>query len=151
MTNKQQEVVTQLARHFKVKRDIVRAVVEEILKAKGGASPILEIDLREITEHTVATLSVATTAHTSKASQMLFYKSFARTELFSEAFNYLKNDGVDVVVFSSGSAVMCIRLAASYDGIGGIFVKERTDAREGYCIEPFINYLAEEYPIHLDL
>jgi len=149
MTTEQNGVAAALARHYKVKKQIV----QDELKAgtEDEKSPITTLNLNKFNEHHYRTLVIGSTRSTVSIGKTILFKTFSKTDFYSEAVNLLKNYSADVVVFYSGGQLMCVSLGDFYEGLGGVFVRADMDQKTGYVIEPFMNYLEYFHPVYVDL
>jgi len=142
MTVDQVDICAAISRHFKLRKAVLRAEVEEYIKHNGGYnSPVIEVNLPDF----IATIGLS--KNTVGVKSMFFFKQFEKTELYADAVNLIENDRTDFVVFRSGKALIVIYTADEYKGLGGIFVKQ-DKTPVGYVIEPIEHYLRHNYPVY---
>jgi hypothetical protein len=144
MTSIQQGVCAAVSTYTGVKKQTVVDRVQEYFASEGADSPVMHIELPEVQ----FSLKIGQSQGTILLGKMLFFKSLEKTELFSETTNILRNES-DAVAFYSKGALMVIRIAHKYSGIGGVFVKRSVDSTVGYIIEPIKHYLMDNHPITL--
>ena len=140
MTKEQLGVCDAFSKHFSIAKAKVRAQVAEFLK-DSGESPVIEIASPE------GALTVGISKNTMLLGQMLFFKYLKKSELYSDLLNLLDNYNVNFVAFYSKGALLAAYRTNSYEGFGGVFVKD-ANASEGYVIEPMAHYLQNNYPIY---
>jgi hypothetical protein len=149
MTTEQNGIVAALARHYKVKKQLV---LDEIkANTEDENSPITTVNLNKFNEHHYRSLVIGVTKTTIALGKTIFFKTFSKTDFYSEAVNLLKNCGAEVVVFYTGGQLMSVSLGDFYEGLGGIFVRKDMDEITGYVIEPFVHYLEYFHTVHVDL
>lgn len=140
MTKEQIGIYKALAKHFRIKPEIVKTIVERYLIEVGGEHPAITIELPWGTA-----FRVGASKHSVKAGEMFFFKKFKKSELYGDAVNLLENEEVDFVVFYSGSALMLVRPETYYDGFGGVFLKDPS-GYPSFVIEPVAHHLDYNYP-----
>jgi hypothetical protein len=145
MTKAQLGIRDAVSRHTRVKKDTVSKVMEAYLEEVGEAHPVVEIYLNSPS----FSLRIGVSKNTIALGKMMFFKYLEKTELFSDVVALLRNE-TEVVAFYSGGALLIIREAYDYSGIGGIFVKKAKSDTGGYVIEPIKHYLEEEYPVYFE-
>lgn len=140
MTKEQIGIYKALAKHFRIKPEIVKNIVERYLIDVGGEHPAITIELPF-----GKTFRVGASKHSVRAGEMLFYKKFKKSELYGDAINLFENEEVDFVVFYSGSALMLVQPETYYDGYGGVFLKDPS-GYPSFAIEPVVHYLEYNFP-----
>jgi hypothetical protein len=140
MTKEQIGIYKALAKHFKIKSETVKHIVEQYLIDVGGEHPAITIELP-----LGRTFRIGASKHSVKAGEMLFYKKFKKSELYADAVNLFENEEVDFVVFYSGSALMMVQPETYYDGFGGVFLKDPS-GYPSFVIEPVTHYLEYHFP-----
>lgn len=145
MTKVQQGICGAVSTHTGIKKDTVTKAVTDYLHDAGGENPIVNIEL----DRCGFSLKIGESKNTIGLGKMMFFKYLEKTELFSEANNMLTNEA-SAVAFYSGGALMVIRIAHEYNGIGGIFVKRNPESLVGYIIEPIRHYLIDNHPVNIE-
>ena len=140
MTKEQIGIYKALAKHFRIKPEIVKNIVERYLIDVGGEHPAITIELPF-----GKTFRVGASKHSVRVGEMLFYKKFKKSELYGDTVNLFENEEVDFVVFYSGSALMLIQPETYYDGYGGVFLKDPS-GYPSFVIEPVVHYLEYNFP-----
>ena len=144
MTREQGELCDIVSRHFGIKLATTREAVKAYLEDLGREDPVVEMRIPE----RGLDLRVGSSKNTAKLGQMLMFKTFSTTALYTDVVNMIENEMADFVVFFADKKVlMVVRQANSYEGIGGILV---SDGSKGYAIEPAKHYFKTEYPIYLE-
>ena len=149
MTTEQNGVAAALARHYKIKKQLAQEEVKA--GTEDEKSPITTLNLNKFNDNHSRTLVIGSTRATISLGKAVFFKTFSKTDFYSEVVNLLKNYSADVVVFYSGGQLMCVSLGDFYEGLGGVFVKKDMDEKTGYVIEPFTHYLEYFHPVYVDL
>ena len=142
MTHEQQCLWPIVAKHFKVKKEAASDKIKEFFEVSGDG-PVIEFDFRDLSPERVDIMA-GTSKATCKLGELLVFKCFKKSRLYSEVLDLLKNNVVDFAAFKIGSSVMAISLCDAYDGDGGILV--RGDGNS-FAVEPIQNYLNRVYPI----
>lgn len=140
MTKEQIGIYKALAKHFRIKPEIVKNIVERYLIDVGGEHPAITIELPF-----GKAFRVGASKHSVSAGNMLFYKKFKQSGLYADAVNLFENEEVDFVVFYSGSALMLVQPETYYDGFGGVFLKDPSGC-PSFVIEPVAHHLDYHYP-----
>lgn len=145
LTKVQHGIRDAISRHIRVKKETVSKVMLDYLQEVGENHPVIEVAL----DNPHFNLHIGVSKNTVTLGNMLFFKRLAKTTLFSDAAALLRND-TEVVAFYSGGAVLVIREAYDYSGIGGVFVKEGKPGSGRYAIEPIEHYLTEHHPMYFE-
>ena len=143
MTLIQVRVCEALAKHYRVKKQIVSDNVKAYLRDLGEEHPVIEVTVSG--EH----LRIGTSKDTLTLGKMFFYRLFIKTDLYAEAIMLFENEEVGCVAFYSGGALMVISEASQYDGEGGVFLRD-PDKTLGYAIEPMAHYLKRASPVYFE-
>ena len=140
MIKEQIGICAALAKHFKIKPDVVKDIAKAYLAEVGGEHPVLDIELGG------KSFKIGASKHSIKVSEMLFFKKFKKTALYGDALNLFENEEVDFVVFYSGSALMMLMPEEYYDGYGGVFLKDPS-GYPAFTIQPVSHYLDYNYRV----
>lgn len=151
MTFEQISICGEIASHFKVKKSIVREIATEYLQTFGEDHPVIRLELKEAGNFP---LSFGISKNELELGKLLVYKTFSKSELFSDAINLLNNEDILAVAFhhydqNKNKTLMVIRQAREYTGYAGIFVRDYA-SKNGYIIEQMKDFLKHEYPIYLE-
>jgi hypothetical protein len=142
MTHEQQCLWPIVAKHFKIKKDKAQSKVLEFFETSGDG-PVIEFDFRDLSSSHVSILA-ATSKATCRLGELLVFKQFKKSKLFSEVVDFLSMAIIDFVAFKIGSTVMAVSSCESYDGVGGLLVK---GDNWSLAVEPVQNYLQRVYPV----
>jgi hypothetical protein len=143
MTLVQVRVCEALAKHYRVKKQIVSDSIKEYLKDLGEEHPVIEAKVRD------ASLRIGTTKDTIALGKLFFYRLFIKTDLYANAIMLFENEDVECVAFYSGGVLMAISEASQYDGEGGVLLRD-SDKTLGYAIEPMAHYLKRTSPVYFE-
>jgi hypothetical protein len=143
MTLVQVRVCEALAKHYRVKKQIVSDSIKEYLKDLGEEHPVIEARVKD------AFLRIGTTKDTIALGKLFFYRLFIKTDLYASAIMLFENEDVECVAFYSGGALMAISEASQYDGEGGVLLRD-PDKTLGYAIEPMCHYLSRTSPVYFE-
>lgn len=143
MTLVQVRVCEALAKHYRVKKQIVSDNVKAYLKDLCEEHPVIHATVSD------NRLRIGTSKDTLALGKMFFYRLFVKTDLYASAITLFENEDVECVAFYSGGALMVISEDSQYNGEGGILIRDPARTL-GYVIEPMAHYLKRTSPIYFE-
>ena len=146
MTITQIRICEAIARHFRIKKQIVVDKVKEYFKLNGEQLPVFEISIvDEIKYGGSVWFKIGTTKTTTAPNKLWQYDRFKKTSLYVEIDELLNAGDVQCVGVYIGGALLAVSKDTAYAGTGGLLIKENNFSNVGYVFELFENYLLRLY------